>query len=191
MTATLSTLPAGGIDPADPISRLLTWTGGDVLRVGGDCSGGEMDSYRGGMLSTRTLRRLAGAQLVSTSGGLPADVLLEQVRPYVPALASATPDEFVSWWVAECVTGLDVRAAARAGRRWEDQPEPEPEPELAPWPEWVDEWIGRLLHPPKVAYLCELAAWRFNGEPEPAAQLAPWAVKLRARFDRRCMSTAS
>ena len=64
---------------------------------------------------TRTLRRLAGAQLVSTSGGLPADVLLEQVRPMCPPGVSH-PDEFVSWWVAGVChrAGRSCRCSSRA-----------------------------------------------------------------------------
>lgn len=109
----------------DPIDRLLWITGGEVLRVGHEVTGGEYDSYRGGALSTRTLRRLAGAGLVSRRG-VEADVLVEIAAARYPLAAMMTPDEFVAWWVRESVAGLDWRADRRNRVAWELQERPDP-----------------------------------------------------------------
>lgn len=121
-------------DASDPIDRLMTVTCGEVLQLPGDeCSGGEYDSFAAGAVSARVRRRLAGARLVSSHGGLRADELQQVAELRLPALGGMNPDQFVAWYVAECVAGLDHRAAGRDGVvRWEDQTEPDPDDELEP-----------------------------------------------------------
>jgi hypothetical protein len=130
----MSLSPALSGDPADPIDRLMWATGLEVLRLpAGDERGGEYDDLE--LVSARTRRRLAGARLVSVDGGMWADVLHQVACERLPELERLNHDEFVSWYVGECLDGLDYRASVRAGARWEDQVEPEPEPEpceLAP-----------------------------------------------------------
>ena len=85
----------------------------------------------GSLVSSRDRRRLAGARLVSTVGGDWADVLLEGAAVRLPELRGMNADQFVSWYVGECLSGLDRRAAGRDGVRWEDQVEPEPDADVA------------------------------------------------------------
>jgi hypothetical protein len=92
----------------DPIDRLMEVTAGSVLRVGHNVTGGEYDGYYDGAVSTKAMRRLAGAGLVSRDG-LPADVLQHVAASRFPTCSSMTADEFVTWYVSECLAGLDVR----------------------------------------------------------------------------------
>jgi hypothetical protein len=99
-------------DAHDPLDRVLYATHGEPLRVGG-AVGGEYDSLA--QVSTAVRRRLAGARLVSTDGGLRPDQLQHVAAGRLPGLADMNADEFVTWYVAECVAGLDYRACVRAG----------------------------------------------------------------------------
>ena len=173
-----ATLTALSHSPADPIDRLLSLTGDQVLRMV-ETEGGEYDSLA--QVSTSARRRIASARLVS-SHGLPADELLVIVQcsdQCPPILVDANPDQFVTWYVGECLTGLDMRADARNGRTvWHEQTEPEP------WPTELEEWIGRLVFGAKVELLGQLAAWRYEGAKRPSIPDTAWAGKLYGRFVR-------
>ena len=203
-------------DASDPIDRLMAVTCGEVLQLPGDeCSGGEYDSFAAGAVSARVRRRLAGARLVSSHGGLRADELQQVAELRLPQLGGMNADEFVAWYVAECVAGLDHRAAGRDGVRWEDQTEPDPDdyeppvsvhrapssssvdlgPGVAPCaddalsipgaPGWFVAWVLRTVHPPKVALLAELGRWAWANGPLPVLPGDAWAPALLVKFERR------
>lgn len=115
MGAAFAPWSTGGVmsgDANDPLDRVLYATQGEPLRVGG-AAGGEYDSLT--QVSSTVRRRLAGARLVSTDGGLRPDQLQHVAAGRLPGLAEMNADEFVTWYVSECVAGLDYRAAVRAG----------------------------------------------------------------------------
>lgn len=171
-------LPALSHDAADPIDRLMSLTHDQVLRFV-PTDGGEMDSLA--QVPTSVRRSLASARLVS-AGGLRADVLLHEVQGSAQCpseLVNANPDQFVSWYVAECVAGLEFRKVAREGGTvWHEQTEPEP------WPAELVEWLERLVYGAKVELLGELAAWRFDGAPCPTIPDTEWATKMVRKFER-------
>ena len=193
--------PAFAGDAADPIDRLMTVTCGEVLRLptGGE-RGGEYDPLL--LVSTRVRRRLAGARLVSSDAGMWADELLAVAAARCPLLETMNPDEFVSWYVAECIAGLDRRADVRSGARWEDQCEPEPDADVvhradfgvdagvplelvAGAPGWFTAWVLRTVHEPKVDVLMGLAQWAWSGGPAPVLPDAGWVAGLVSKFERR------
>ena len=181
-------------DPADPIDRLMWVTGGEVLRVGYSATGGELDSYTGGAVSSRTMRRLAGAGLVSRDG-LEADRLQHECATRSAECARMNPDELVSWYVREAVAGLDHRAARRAGELEQLERPYDPDELEAPAPAgeipaWVGAWIGRTVHEPKADYLARLASWYFLGELEPMTPQAAWGAKCRGKFLARVARAA-
>lgn len=205
MSATLARLsPVLTGDPADPIDRLMLFTGGDILSVSGD--GGEYDDLTAGLISTRDRRRLAGARLTAAHGGMPADVLHEIVCEMYPPVRELSPAEFVGWYFDECLAGLDYRASDRAGAVWHEQEQPDddgsdvldtgtvaPAAPVAPSethqvgtvPAWAAEWVDRLIHPPKRALLLELIGHRWHGAPAPVVPADDWAVKLADKFARK------
>ena len=203
MTAILARLsPVLTGDPADPIDRLMLFTGGDVLNVGAE-HGGEYDDLTSGLISTRDRRRLAGARLTSAHGGEHADVLHERVCELYPPVRELTPSEFVGWYFDECLAGLDYRASDRAGTVWHEMERPDdddsetgtvaPAAPVAPSgthqvgtvPAWATDWVGRLIHPPKRALLLELIGHRWHGAPAPVVPPDEWAQKLADKFARR------
>jgi hypothetical protein len=174
-------------DPADPIDRLMFVTGGEVLRVDpARENGGEMDSYRGGRVSMATMRRLQGARLVS-SVGMPADVLQHACSERSAEVGRMNPDELVTWYVGQCVAGLDYRARAREhGAAWHEQTEPDPDPvPTGEVPQWASDWLTRTLHAPKADYLGALVCWAWLGDAEPTTPATAWGPKTRAKFDAR------
>ena len=150
MGATLSAWSTGGVmsgDSADPLDRVLYATHGEPLRVGG-AVGGEYDSLA--QVSTSVRRRLAGARLVSTDGGLRPDQLQHVASGRLPGLAEMNADEFVSWYVAECVAGLDYRASVRAGSVESFERPPELYCDDADYARWVAECEADELGAPVV-----------------------------------------
>lgn len=187
-------------DAADPIDRLLWATGGEVLRLPtGAERGGEYDQFADGLLTTRDRRRLAGARLVSTDGGLFADQLLSVATERMSALDGMNADQFIVWYVGECLDGLAYRASARAGVRWEDQRRPEddygdaladgPGHGVHGAPGWFVAWQLRLVHPPKLVLLTELGRWAWEGGARPTVPADAWGAQLVAKFCRRAGMT--
>ena len=150
MSATLSAWSTGGVlsgDCNDPLDRVLYATQGEPLRVGA-MSGGEYDSL--GQVSAHVRRRLAGARLVSTDGGLRPDQLQHVASGRLPGLAGMNADEFVTWYVAECVAGLDYRASVRAGTVESFERPPELYADDEAYAEWVASCEAEQLEPPVV-----------------------------------------
>ena len=150
MSATLSAWSTGGVlsgDANDPLDRVLYATQGEPLRVGA-MSGGEYDSL--GQVSAHVRRRLAGARLVSTDGGLRPDQLQHVASGRLPGLAGMNADEFVTWYVAECVAGLDYRASVRAGGVESFERPPELYADDEAYAEWLAECEAEQLEPSPV-----------------------------------------
>lgn len=150
MGATLSAWSTGGVlsgDASDPLDRVLYATHGEPLRVGA-MSGGEYDSLS--QVSATVRRRLAGARLVSTDGGLRPDQLQHVAAGRLPGLADMNADEFVTWYVAECVAGLDYRASVRAGAVESFERPAELYEDDAAYAEWVASCEAEQLEPPVV-----------------------------------------
>lgn len=214
MSVNLTTERLGPVvsgDPGDPIDYLYRVCLGSVLGVG-DTSAGEYDSLARGAVSTRDRRRLAAARLVSSSGD-PADVLLYDIQQSdtCPAeLVSATPDEFVAWYVRTALSGLAYRADGRSGDAWHDydddpryldhladaygEPiEPDAEPIAAApasragtvRPTWFVEWCARLVHAPKRELLERLGAAQWDGAPAPVIPDTDWGRDVERKFTRR------
>lgn len=150
MSATLSAWSTGGVlsgDASDPLDRVLYATHGEPLRVGG-AAGGEYDSLV--QVSAHVRRRLAGARLVSTDGGLRPDQLQHVASGRLPGLAGMNADEFVTWYVAECVAGLDYRASVRAGGVESFERPPELYADDEAYAEWVASCEADQLEQPPV-----------------------------------------
>ena len=150
MSATLSAWSTGGVlsgDASDPLDRVLYATHGEPLRVGG-AVGGEYDSLA--QVSTTVRRRLAGARLVSTDGGLRPDQLQHVAAGRLPGLAEMNADEFVTWYVSECVAGLDYRAAVRAGSVESFERPAELYADDEAYAEWLAECEAEQLEPSPV-----------------------------------------
>ena len=150
MGATLSAWSTGGVlsgDASDPLDRVLYATHGEPLRVGG-AAGGEYDSLV--QVSATVRRRLAGARLVSTDGGLRPDQLQHVAAGRLPGLAEMNADEFVTWYVSECVAGLDYRAAVRAGSVESFERPPELYADDDAYAEWVASCEADQLEQPPV-----------------------------------------
>jgi len=182
--------------PDDLIDALLTRSHGDILRAPADSSSGEYDSWRQ-QFSRRDIRRLVAAGLIGPSGWA-ADVFASRCG------FDGTPDECVSWWCAEGLRGLDIRATRRPGgatdwanaeRPADDVPELDTAEVLARLvalevvPEWWHAWIERTVHAPKLDALVALAAETWLGEPMPTEPTAKWWPKVRSQFARRNRGT--
>jgi hypothetical protein len=146
--------------------------------------GGEYDHLTSGQLSTRDRRRLTSAGLLSP-GGLAADQLADV------AGWTGTADEFVAWYCAEGLAGLDQRAAARSGDSWETRERPADETDTAPDPAPADgdlpapvlEYLCRLVFGDKADYAAAYAYAVHRGGPAPADPGTDWARKARTRID--------
>ena len=150
MAAALAPWSTGAVmsgDASDPLDRVLYATLGEPLRVGA-MSGGEYDSLS--QVSATVRRRLAGARLVSTDGGLRPDQLQHVASGRLPGLAGMNADEFVTWYVAECVAGLDYRAAVRAGSVESFERPPELYADDDAYAEWVASCEADQLEQPPV-----------------------------------------
>lgn len=174
---------------------MLTRSRGLVLRAPADTTSGEYDGWRQGF-SRRDVRRLVGAGLVARDG-LAADQLLHEFD----GCHDMNADEFVSWWMAEGLRGLDIRAARRSGVTSSDErpddawdeylaesvAEPIALAEVcAAAPEWFAEWCARIVHGPKLDVLTMLGAAEWCGSSAPAPINAAWYPKLVGKFARRC-----
>lgn len=190
-------------DPADPIDAMLHRSHGEVLRPPpvGDYRGGEYDHVREGHVSTRDRRRMASAGLVS-AGGLPADVLCDRCQ------FDGDASTFVEWWYAQGLKGLDHRAAARNGTRWEDRTRPDPDDDDGDaWADYVRPdpatpapcqtgtvtasgpvpglaaYLERLVFAEKLTYAAAYAAHVTDGAPCPDDPGTEWARKARSKVD--------
>lgn len=189
----------------DVLDVMIESSGGSVLRAPAVGAGGEYDDWV--QWSRRDVRRLVGAGLIAADG-LAADVLLTacQHGPRAGVFMSMNADELVSWWFAEGLRGLDVRAARRARAERTERPDADWQAlqELAdveraeaargllldlvssPAPRWFHDWCGRTVHEPKLLALAELGAAEWMSAPVPVDNGAAWWSKLVAKFDARC-----
>lgn len=177
----------------DVIDDLLRRSGGAVLRGPIDGVAGEYDSYRQG-LSSRDVRRLVGAGLLSRRDGFAADVLLG----VFDGCHELNADEFVDFWCRTGLAGLDARAVRRDGSEVLERCDED----WADWdaertgmllgelvgvaPAWFGAWCDRTVHGPKLGYLARLGAAQWLGAGVAVPPAAGWADKVGRQFCSRC-----
>ena len=172
--------PAG--TGTDVLDAVVTRCAGEPLRIDNVGDGGETDHLYNGLVSSRDVRRLRAAGLVSNRAGLYADQLAEV------AAWTGTADEFVSWYCDSCITGLDMRADLRSGTAWHERERPdddelEPTDTVVTLPFPMLEYLMRLVHAPKAAYAGAYAYHLVHGHPCPADPGTEWADKARRKLD--------
>lgn len=147
------------------------------------------------------MRRAYALGLISKQSGRPADVHQADSGLW----ADLTPADYLAEWITvgcawhvsggtsapRCDEPSDEHNADRALLDDIDHAE-----QVQVWatdlvglgeqlPAWWSEWAGRLLHPPKFAYLVELGAHTWLDAPAPAALADRWAVKMRRQWANR------
>jgi hypothetical protein len=96
---------------------------------------------------------------------------------------------------AEAMEALGIAALVKAqakATRPKANPTPNPpkvepvqaEPSSSSWPAWADDYLNRLVYPPKRDYAVAWLEHTLNGAPAPADPGAEWADKVRRRVDK-------
>jgi hypothetical protein len=84
---------------------------------------------------------------------------------------------------AEAMEALGIAQLVKAQKAPKPKAEPAQVAESS-WPAWADDYLSRLVYPPKRDYAIKWLEHVIHGAPEPVDPGAEWADKVRRRVDK-------